>query len=81
MTPLKWIFNVELLFLKKMDQVEAKFKLNQKNNSKDRNSIIENLSQFVGEQGKLLADVLKKDQYFLVLNWLKKNFSQIFVKK
>lgn len=44
----------------KMDQVEAKFKLSQKNDSKDRNSIIENLPQFVGEQGKLLAEYMKR---------------------
>lgn len=44
----------------KMNQVEAKFKLSQKSDSKDRNSIIKNLPQFVGEQGKLLAEYMKR---------------------
>ncbi|MBK9321502.1 MAG: FMN-binding negative transcriptional regulator [Bdellovibrionaceae bacterium] len=43
-----------------MDHVEAKFKLSQKQNSADRNSVIDNLSKSSGEQGSALAEYMKK---------------------
>ena len=43
-----------------MDHVEAKFKLSQKKDLQDRNSVIENLPSTAGENGKLLAEFMKR---------------------
>lgn len=43
-----------------MEHIDAKFKLSQKQSPQDRNSVIENLPSTAGEQGKLLAEYMKK---------------------
>lgn len=44
----------------KMDQVEAKFKLSQNLDLSDRNSVIEKLPLYTGEQGSLVAEYMKQ---------------------
>ena len=43
-----------------INKIDAKFKLSQKQNSEDRNSVIENLPDYSGEQGLLLANYMKR---------------------
>ncbi len=43
-----------------MEHVEAKFKLSQKQDLQDRNSVIYNLQSIAGENGKYLAEYMKR---------------------
>jgi transcriptional regulator len=43
-----------------ISKINAKFKLSQKQNPQDRNSVIENLPRYSGEQGKRLSDFMKR---------------------
>lgn len=43
-----------------MDKIESKFKLSQKQDLQDKMSVIENLSKVTGDNGRLLAEYMKK---------------------
>lgn len=51
-----------IVFEISINKTDAKFKLSQKQSLQDRNSVIENLPSYSGEQGRLLADFMKRIQ-------------------